>query len=231
MVSKPSLAEGERLHLGVAGGPGAAWRASRSGRPGRSPRPTLSTSAVTWETASCASNSAAPLLEQRHLVGQRHRRPDRSRTSSSTCTSPCEGSGASSTRPPPARAVTRAVSMALRTRLAASVGRDVDRGGEPDCAIDHDPHAHAELGVVGRAFGCGVAEADTLGADALDPQLGVACSRRRWRSERAASVSADVGGKRHQSPPGRSVVGIIAPGRSPGRRRVEGWRMGRPAAT
>ena len=38
-------------------------------------------------------------------------------------TSPCEGSGASSTRPPPARRVTFAISMARPTRLAASSGR------------------------------------------------------------------------------------------------------------
>ena len=37
-------------------------------------------------------------------------------------TSPCGGSGASSTRPPPARLVTRAMSRAWRTRLAASCG-------------------------------------------------------------------------------------------------------------
>ncbi len=104
-------------------------------------------------------------------------------------TSPCEGSGASSTRPPPAWAVTRAVSMALRTRLAASVGADVDRGGEPDGAVDHDPDAHAELGVVRGALGCGVTQADPLGADALDPELGVRAAP-GLAVERAASVSA-----------------------------------------
>ena len=60
--------------------------------------------------------------------------------------------------------------------LAHQVGRllrpHVDRGGEADRAIDHDAHAHAEVGVVGRRLGLGVVEADDLAADALDPQLG-----------------------------------------------------------
>ena len=46
-------------------------------------------------------------------------------------TSPCAGSGASSTRPPPARLVTLAISLAWRTRLAASSGRTSTVAAKP----------------------------------------------------------------------------------------------------
>ena len=125
-------------------------------------------------------------------------------------TSPCDGSGASSTRPPPARLVTLAISRAWRTRLAASSRPHVDRGGEADRAVDHDAHAHAEVRVVGRRLGLGVVQADGLAADALDPQLGRLAAG--GRVERGVRQRGElVGGQRHQA------TGV-------------GWRTGSPAA-
>ena len=86
--------------------------------------------------------------------------------------------------------------------LADQVGRlgraHVDGGGEPDGAVDHHPHPHAELGVVGAAFGDGVAQSDFLGADALDPDLGVGAPGGLGGRERGVGQGAQVvGGERH----------------------------------
>ena len=124
-------------------------------------------------------------------------------------TSPCDGSGASSTRPPPALLVTFAISRARRTRLAASSRPHVDRGGEADRAVGHDAHAHAEVRVVGGRLGTGVVEAHGLAADPFDPQLGRLAAR--GGIERGIRQGGElVGGERHQP------TGV-------------GWRSGRPA--
>ena len=132
--------------------------------------------------------------------------------------------------------------MALRTRLAASVGPHVDRGGEPDGPVDHHPHAHAELGVVGGALGRGVAQADLLGADALDPQLGVGAAAGGGGREGGVGQRGRARRReRHQSPVGSlaGVGSIEASGRSRapvslagvGSSIEVGWRIGSPAAT
>ena len=125
-------------------------------------------------------------------------------------TSPCDGSGANSTRPPPAMLVTFAMSMAPSDEGRRLLRPHVDRGGEPDRAVDHDAHAHAEVRVVRRRLGVGVVEADRLAPDALDPELGRLAAG--GGAERGVGERGEiVGGQRHQA------AGV-------------GWRSGRPAA-
>ena len=125
-------------------------------------------------------------------------------------TSPWDGSGASSTRPPPARLGDPRHLHGPAHQVGRLLRPHVDRGGEPDRAVDHDAHAHAEVGVVGRRLGLGVVEADRLAPDALDPELGRLAAG--GRVERGVGQAGEVvGGERHQS------TGV-------------GWRSGRPAA-
>ena len=124
-------------------------------------------------------------------------------------TSPWAGSGASSTRPPPARLVTRRHLPGLAHQVGRLFGPDVDRGGEAHRAVDHDAHAHAEVRVVGRRLGLRVVQADGLAADALDPELGRLAPG--GRGERGIGQGRQVVGReRHQS------TGV-------------GWRRGSPA--
>ena len=125
-------------------------------------------------------------------------------------TSPCDGSGASSTRPPPALLVTLAISMARRTRLAASSGRTSTVAAKPTAPSTTTrtpmPKSVSSAVVSGR----GVVEADHLAADALDPELGRLAAR--GGVERGVGQRRElVGGERHQS------TGV-------------GWRSGSPAA-
>ena len=86
----------------------------------------------------------------------------------------------------------------------------VDGGGEPDCSVDHDAQAHAELGVVRRGLGMRVVETDRLAPDALDAELGRLAGLRR--TECGVGERRElVGVERHQA------TGV-------------GWRIGSPAA-
>jgi hypothetical protein len=52
-------------------------------------------------------------------------------------------------------------------------GGEHDPGGETPCALVHDAHGQPQVLPVGQRLEPGVAEPDRLGADALDPQVGV----------------------------------------------------------
>ena len=97
---------------------------------------------------------------------------------------------------------------------AHQVGRllrpHVDRGGEPDRAVDHDAHAHAEVRVVGRGLRKRVVETHRLAADPLDPQLGRLATG-RGIERRVGQRRELVGSERHQP------MGV-------------GWRTASPAA-
>ena len=155
------------------------------------------------------AEAPAPVGEQRDLVGQRHRgRVDLERAGPADVAVGRFGCQLH------AAAARLARDPGHVAGLAHQVGRllrpHVDRGGETDRAVDHDAHAHAEFRVVGRGLGVGVAQADGLAADALDPQLGGLTTGRRV--ERGISQGGQlVGGQRHQA------TGV-------------GWRTGSPAA-
>ena len=125
-------------------------------------------------------------------------------------TSPCDGSGASSTASTPGPARHPGHLHGLPDEVGRLLRPHVDRGGEPDRAVDDHAHAHAEVGVVGRGLGLRVVEAHRLAPDALDPELGRLAAG--GRSERGVGQGREiVGGQGHQA------TGV-------------GWRNGRPAA-
>ena len=129
-------------------------------------------------------------------------------------TSPCAGSGASSTRPPPALLVTLAISMASADQVGRLLRPHVDGGGESDRAVDDHADAHAEVGVVGRRVRMRVVEAHRLAPDALDPELG------RLAAE-AAPSAASASAERSSGASGISRPGWAAQGAGRRRRR---WR-------
>ena len=52
-------------------------------------------------------------------------------------------------------------------------GGEDDAGGETPGALVHHADGEAEVLAVGEGLGAGVAQADRLGADPLDPEIGV----------------------------------------------------------
>ncbi len=143
-----------------------------------------------------ATQAGAPLGQQARLVGHRH------------------GGRVDLERARPADRTVRGFGGELHPTATGLVGEgghlpgladevrrllrpDVDRRGETHRTIDHDAHTHAEVGVVGRGLGQGVAQADCLATDALDPQLGGLATG--GGVERGVGQSGElVGGKRHQ---------------------------------
>ena len=154
------------------------------------------------------TEAPAPLGQQGDLVGQRHGgRVDLERTRPRDVAVRRLGRQFDAPAAGPAR------DPCHLQGPAHQVGRllrpHVDRGGEPDRAVGHDAHAHAEVRVVGRRLGTGVVEAHGLAADSFDPQLGRLTAR--GGIERGIRQCREVvGGERHQP------TGV-------------GWRSGRPA--
>ena len=125
-------------------------------------------------------------------------------------TSPWEGSGASSTRPPPARLVTRAISLARRTRSAASSGRTSTVAANPTAPSTTTrtpmPKSVSSAVVSGRA-----SRRRTVWLRMRSTRSSAAWQPAAASSAASASAESSSGAQRHQA------TGV-------------GWRSGRPAA-
>ena len=64
------------------------------------------------------------------------------------------------------------------------IGVELDGRREPERTVAHDPQPDTELEVVGRGLEPAVAQRDDLGADPLDPHLGVLAAERLGSLER-----------------------------------------------
>ena len=125
-------------------------------------------------------------------------------------TSPCDGSGASSTRPPPARLVTFAISRAWRTRLAASSGRTSTVAAKPTAPSTTTRTPMPKF--VSSAVVSGWASCRrTVWLRMRSTRSSAAWQPAAASSAASASAAQVVGGERHQP------TGV-------------GWRTGRPAA-
>ena len=108
---------------------------------------------MTWETTSCgrAGGRLHP-VEQRHLVGQRHG-DGIDLEGAGPGDLAVGGLGGQLDAPAAGPGRDPGGVDGLADQVGRRVGPHIDGGGEPDGAVDHDPHAHAELGVVRGALG------------------------------------------------------------------------------
>ncbi len=145
----------------------------------------------------------APLLEERHLVGQRHRRWGRPRRATTSGPSPWAGSSASIDGPAQGRGRLGGQRRRLRRRAGGGVGVELDRGREPDGPVAHHPQPDPDLGVVHGGLDPRRRAATRTATGSAPPGPRRGCTRapgpvpaRRRAPPRAADPSDDRRGQR-----------------------------------